>query len=173
MTSLIKDEIKAQESAGLDSVVNIQDWTTRVTIDIIGEAGLGSKFNALTHPHTPLNKGYNAAFIIDAKQRALFVLNFLTTPALTNLLPLKIVKERIAGYKEIRKWIRETIEERKKDMFQNVDDLDYLDKAGHSDIISAVMKSGTLNLDGLVEQSLTFLGAGHGTYFDISNNIHY
>jgi len=162
MTSLIKDEIRAQKSVGLDAVVNMEDWTTRVTIDIIGEAGFGSRFDALTHPFTPLNKGYRSAFIIDAKTRALFVLNFLTSPALTNLLPLQIVKDRLMGYKVIRSWIRGTIEERKKDMFHNVDDVDYLDKAGHTDVISAVMKSGTLNLDGLVEQSLTFLGAGHG-----------
>ena len=163
MVSLIKDEINAQASVGLETVVNMENWSARVAIDIIGEAGFGSRFDALTHPFTPLNRGYQSAFIVDASTRLLFLISFMTSPVFTNLLPLKTVKAKKEGKKVVRSWIRETIEERKKDMYHNVDDVDYLDRRGHTDIISAIMKDGTLNTDGLVEQALTFLGAGHGT----------
>lgn len=162
MVFLIKDEIAAHSSAGLDAVVDMDDWSARVTIDVIGEAGFGSRFDALTHPFTPLNKGYRSAFVADASSRALLMLSFLTSPTFTNLLPLKRVKAKVDGHRVVRSWIRETIEERKKDMYHNVDDVNYLDRTGHTDIISAVMREGTLNTDGLVEQAMTFLGAGHG-----------
>jgi cytochrome P450 len=45
----------------------------------------------------------------------------------------------------------------------NVDELDYLDKTGHKDIISSAMKTHAFTTENLVDQSKTLLGAGHET----------
>ena len=162
MVSLINDDLKANVTAGNASTVNMEDWTSRISLDIIGEAGFGSTFDCLTHPFTPLNNSYRAAFVVDAGSRPLFVLSMLTTPALTNLLPIKKVRAKLAGLKEVTTWVKEVIEARKMEMHRNAGDEHYFEKMGHKDIISTVMKAGSLSTDGLVEQSKTFLGAGHG-----------
>lgn len=162
MLFLIKDEIRAQKSAGINAVFDMDNWFARATIDIAGEAGFGSRFDALTHPFTPLNKAYRSAFIVDATSRASSVHSFLSNSPIAKLLPSRRVRERAKGYELVKNWIRGTIEERKKDMYHNVDDVDYLDRAGHTDIISAMMKDGKLSIDNLVQQALAFLGAGPG-----------
>jgi cytochrome P450 len=162
MVSLINDDLKANATAGKASTVDIEDWTSRISLDIIGEAGFGSTFDSLTHPFTPLNNSYRAAFVVDASSRSLFVLSMLTSPALTNLLPIKKVRDKLAGVKEVTAWVKSLIEVRKANMHMNASDENYSEKMGHKDIISTVMKGGSLSTEGLVEQSKTLLGAGHG-----------
>lgn len=67
MVSLIKAEIdtKPNSSSAITGIVNIDDWSGRIGLDIIGKAGFGSDFNALSNPHTPLNTSYRDGFIPD------------------------------------------------------------------------------------------------------------
>jgi hypothetical protein len=67
MVSLIKAEIdtKPNSSDPITGVVDMDDWSGRIGLDIIGKAGFGSDFNALSNPHTPLNTSYRDGFIPD------------------------------------------------------------------------------------------------------------
>jgi hypothetical protein len=67
MVSLIKAEIdtKPNSSSAITGIVNIDDWSGRIGLDIIGKAGFGSDFNARSNPHTPLNTSYRDGFIPD------------------------------------------------------------------------------------------------------------
>ena len=161
---LIKDEVRRGYNASTPSIVDMEDWAARVALDIIGEAGFGSKFNSLTNPHAHVPEAYRAAFLVDETTRPIFVLSMLTTPTLTNLLPLKKVKDKLLGMKTISDWLRDFIEERKKEMYMNVDDVDYFKKSGHKDIITNVIHSRSMGVSELVDQSNSILAAGHGNY---------
>jgi cytochrome P450 len=161
MVSLIKQEVDAKIAAGKGNVVDMDDWAGRVSLDVISQAGFGSDFESMIHPFNPLNNSYRAAFMVDESSRPLFVLSVMTTPALTKLLPLKKVREKFAGYRSVTDWVTRQLEERKKTMLSG----DGGSKnAHHKDIISTVMKAGTIDTAGLVEQSKTLLGAGHGKF---------
>lgn len=165
MVLLMKTQLEEATKTSSDQplgVIDMDDWTGRVSLDIIGQAGFGSEFNALRNPHSALNNSYRKAFSPDGGNRTIFVLSVLTHPRLVEWLPLKKNRDIRHGVRAITNFIRDLIEERKREMYMNVDEVDYLEKTGQRDVITSVMKSGTLNTDGLVDQSKTFLGAGHG-----------
>jgi len=60
-------------------------------------------------------------------------------------------------------FIKKLIDERKRQMFLNVDDKNYLEKSGQNDIMAIAMQSGAFSNDNLVDQCKTLLGAGHET----------
>jgi len=164
MVTLIKREVetgpKAEKASG---PVNIDDWAGRVSLDIIGQAGFGSEFSSLSYPHTALNTSYRAAFVPNEHSQLIFVLSRLTTPKLVNLLPGKNSALFREGKRSVTDWVRNLIQDRKADMYNHVDDLDYMDKNGQKDIIAAAMKTKAFSTEDLVHQSKTLLGAGHET----------
>lgn len=160
MVRLMKMEIQQQTSSGLSAVVDMDDWSSRVALDIITEAGFGACFDALNQPFNNLNKWYREAFIVDENTRAMFMLSVMTSPSVTNCLPFKRIKQKIGGLKGVRKWARALIADRQAKIRAEGLNSAYAER--HKDLISTLIKSGTLSTDGLVEQALTFLGAGHG-----------
>lgn len=165
MVSLIKADIdtKPNPSGAITGIVDIDNWGGRIALDIIGKAGFGSDFNALSNPNTPLNTSYREAFIPDSKSTLIFLLSMLTYPALIRLLPLEKNRQVREGVNAINSFLNKLISERKRDMLINADNPEYLDKAGHRDIISAAMKTNAFTTPNLVDQSKTLLGAGHET----------
>ncbi|KAH7317705.1 cytochrome P450 [Rhexocercosporidium sp. MPI-PUGE-AT-0058] len=165
MVTLIKQEVetgpKATEKSSAS--INIDDWAGRVSLDIIGQAGFGSEFSSLSHPNTALNTSYRAAFVPNDNSKLIFVLSLLTTPKLVNLLPGKNNALFREGKRSVTDWVRNLIQERKTDMHNHLDDLDYMEKSGQKDIIAAAMKTKAFSTEDLVHQSKTLLGAGHET----------
>ncbi|KAK0112065.1 hypothetical protein ONS96_001326 [Cadophora gregata f. sp. sojae] len=164
MVTLIKREVETGPKAEKASAsVNIDDWAGRISLDIIGQAGFGSEFSSLSNPHTALNTSYRAAFVANENSQLIFVLSFLTTPKLVNLLPGKNSALFREGKRAVTDWVRNLLQERKADMDKHVDDLDWMDKNGQNDIIAAAMKTKAFSTEDLVHQSKTLLGAGHET----------
>lgn len=71
MTEAIKATMKAGPEA---SVIEIRDWASRATLDIIGVAGMGQDFNALADPNNELNNTYKAIFAANRNQQLMQVL---------------------------------------------------------------------------------------------------
>jgi cytochrome P450 len=165
LVSLIKAEIniKPNPSSAVTGIVDIDDWSGRIGLDIIGKAGFGSDFDALSNPHTPLNTSYREAFIPDSKSALIFLLSILTYPALIRSLPLEKNRQIREGVAAVNRYLNDLISQRKRDMLQNADNSEYLDKMGHRDIISSAMKTNAFTTANLVDQSKTLLGAGHET----------
>lgn len=163
--SLINAEIdtKPNPSGTVTGIVDIDDWSGRIGLDIIGKAGFGSDFNALSNPHTPLNTSYREAFIPDSKSAIIFLLSILTYPALIRSLPLEKNRQVREGVVAVNRYLKDLISRRKRDMLVNADNSEYLDKTGHKDIISSAMKTNAFTTENLVDQSKTLLGAGHET----------
>lgn len=165
MVTLVKQEVETGPKAtGKSSAsVNIDDWAGRVSLDIIGQAGFGSEFSSLSHPHTALNTSYRAAFVPNDNSKMIFILSLMTTPKLVTLLPGKDNALFLEGKRSVTEWVRTLIQARKAEMYNNVDDLDWAEKNGQKDIIAAAMKTKAFSTEDLVHQSKTLLGAGHET----------
>ncbi len=163
--SLIVAEIdnKPNSSGPIWGIVDIDDWSGRIGLDIIGKAGFGSDFNALSNPHTPLNNSYRNAFIPDGRSAIIFLLSVLTYPPLISRLPLEKNRQVREGLAVVNSYIVDLIRQRKHDVLMNADKSDYLDRTGHKDIISSAMKTNAFTTQNLVDQSKTLLGAGHET----------
>jgi hypothetical protein len=82
---------------------------------------------------------------------------------LMRLVPLQWNRNIQLGISFATKFLEELIQEQKRDMFMNVDDLDYLEKSGRRDIITMAMTSNAFSNDDLVSQSKTFLATSHET----------
>ncbi|PMD46560.1 cytochrome P450 [Hyaloscypha variabilis F] len=164
VSSIIAEiDTKPNSSGVISGTVDIDEWSGRIGLDIIGKAGFGSDFNAITNPHSPLNTSYREAFIPDSKSALIFLLSVLTYPPLIRLLPLEKNRQVREGMNMVNSYLRDLISQRKSDMLKNVDESDYLDKTGHRDIISSAMKTNAFTTENLVDQSKTLLGAGHET----------
>jgi len=165
LVSSIKAELDTEPNSSgvITGTVDIDKWSGRIGLDIIGKAGFGKDFNAMTNPHSPLNTSYGEAFIPDSKSAMLFMLSMLTYPPLVKLLPLEKNRQVRKGVNMVNGFLSDLINERKRDMLNNVDKPDYLDRAGHRDIISSAMKTNAFTTQNLVDQSKTLLGAGHET----------
>ncbi|KAI1005687.1 hypothetical protein K3495_g2529 [Podosphaera aphanis] len=155
MVNLMRDEIKTE------SVVNVEKWAGRTSLDIIGKAGFGSDFDSLANPNTALNAAYRTSFTANKYSAQWYSISLLTHPTFMSLLPLeasrqvKASNEAVTAF--ITKFIDQNIFNRSKSEEKNID------KGSRKDIISAAFQSGGFTAQNLVDQSKTLMGAGHET----------
>ncbi|KAJ5090037.1 Cytochrome monooxygenase FUM15 [Penicillium argentinense] len=155
MVKLIEKELPARK----DNIVQVSDWSSRATLDIIGVAGMDHDFNSLELPFNKLTMSYKSIFKSPSVfTKFLFALAMITGQlTLLQSLPTQRNKDINAGGEAIRDVARQMIKEKKEKMKNNPDT-----QAG-VDIISVAMANGTFDDENLVDQLMTFLGAGHET----------
>ncbi|KAH6688251.1 cytochrome P450 [Leptodontidium sp. MPI-SDFR-AT-0119] len=165
MVTLIKQEVETGPNATEKSSasINIDDWAGRVSLDIIGQAGFGSEFSSLSHPYTALNNSYRAAFIPNDNSKLIFILSLLTTPKLVGLLPGKNSALFREGNRSVTDWVRNLIQERKTNMYNDVDDFRLHGEERPERHHRRRHEDESLSTEDLVHQSKTLLGAGHET----------
>jgi cytochrome P450 len=136
-------------------IIELSNWSSRVTLDIIGTAGMGHDFNAIEDPSSELNKCYRQVFQPDRSRRWIQILSLVVPFWVLSKLPFK----RNADVREARALIRrvclELIEEKKAKLASG--------KSTDVDILSVALSSGGFTDDNLVDQLMTFLAAGHET----------
>ena len=137
------------------SSIEIGEWASRATLDIIGVAGMGQDFNSLANPDTELNKVYRSIFQPSKTAQILGLLQFFLPHWLIRNLPIKRNDDIRAASGVARETSRRLIEERKLDLASN--------KSLPPDIISTALSSGAFTDDKLVDNMMTFLAAGHET----------
>ncbi|KAL2067541.1 hypothetical protein VTL71DRAFT_1966 [Oculimacula yallundae] len=137
------------------NVQNVYDWASRVTLDIIGVAGMGFEFNATTDPSGALYASYHALFMTEPP---LFRwLNIGITIPFQYIFPIiKLAFPNLKGSIQTIKGIAYDLIEQKRSALKD-------GKATGVDILSVAMESGDLNDDELANQIMTFLAAGHET----------
>jgi cytochrome P450 len=153
MTNRIAATIKASPDAS--SVIDIREWASRATLDIIGVAGMGKDFDSLSDPENELYKTYQAIFSNARGARIVQVILMLLPQWLTVALPLKRNDEIGKAVKTIRKVSGELIKDKRAQMARG--------EKPALDILSVAMESGGFSDDDLVNQLMTFLAAGHET----------
>ena len=148
--------IKTTERAADGSVViEVRDWASRATLDIIGSAGMGRDFDSLMNPENELFQTYKKIFSSNRGAQVIqLLLGFLPHWVAVNL-PLKRNDEIGQAIGTIKKVSRDLIATKRAQMQRG-------EKPSH-DILSVAMESGGFTDEDLVNQLMTFLAAGHET----------
>ena len=150
-------ENKISSLSTKDKIINIGDWGSRTTLDIIGLAGAGQGFNALSDPNNELHTHYQRITNQGgpSRIRLLFLLVILAPKLFYRMFPFGRNKQISDSSKYLRAFSRKIIQEKKQKMEKS--------GAKDHDIISVALESGLFTEDSLVDQVMTFLAAGHET----------
>lgn len=134
-------------------MIEFGDWATRVTLDIIGIAGLGRDFGALRNADDPLVRDYNSLLEPTVGRGIYFAANVLGPQDLLQKLPLThtIELQRITG--NLKRFCLEHVKEKRQRSMETKENEDM-------DILSLLIRSNDFNDEDLVDQLLTFLAAG-------------
>ncbi|KAI1190005.1 cytochrome P450 [Nemania serpens] len=147
------DSEKAHNSA----VIEVGNWASRVTLDIIGVAGLGHDFGAIQDQNSELNETYRRLFQPGRQARIMGVLSMLVPQWILSRLPVKHNDTINAAAQHIRSVCQSLIDEKKhKQQLTQKESTDH-------DILSVALESGGFSDADLVDQLMTFLAAGHET----------
>lgn len=138
-----------------DNVVEMNDWASRATLDIIGAAGLGQDFGALQNPNTELNSTYRKIFAPSKAAQTLGFLSMFIPHWIVQRLPIKRNDDMFEARQVIRSVSRDLIRQKKEALEK--------DEKRNIDIISVALESGVFTDENIVDQMMTFIAAGHET----------
>ncbi|UNI16538.1 hypothetical protein JDV02_002965 [Purpureocillium takamizusanense] len=134
--------------------IDIAPWTARCALDIIGLAGVGVDFGSIKNAKSPLAQSYEHLQPSPADMPLLGLRAFLPDFIMDNL-PLKRVRNAARASQHIRGVSRDLIRKKRQLLDNNKD-------AG-VDILTVALGSRLFSEDALVDQTMTFLSAGHET----------
>jgi cytochrome P450 len=163
MTEWIKSQASMPESSDIEKspivadqcVMEVGEWASRATLDIIGVAGMGKDFGAIANPDTPLFKTYNTIFRPSRQAQTLNLIGLLLPSFIVRNLPIKMNNEVEEAAKLIRQTCHDLIRMKKEKLEKK--------ELTDVDILSVALESGGFSDDNLVDQLMTFLAAGHET----------
>lgn len=139
-------------------IVEMSGWSSRATLDVIGSAGMGVEFDAITDPHTKLNTIYRNVFSPDRQQQRMAMLGLFLPQWLLRALPVSHNYKIEESSNAIKEVCRELIRKKKERLDQQEKDINT-----ETDILSVALESGGFTDEDLVNQLMTFLAAGHET----------
>ncbi|EFR04920.1 hypothetical protein MGYG_07922 [Nannizzia gypsea CBS 118893] len=152
MTERIAQDIAALPTN--EKIVCFADYTGRATLEIIGLAGMGYDLDSVNE----LREEYRKMFSTPGRFTGIIRnIVFLTWPDLFFYLPLPYVKAITAASQKTRTISRQLVQRKRHELSSKKID----DSSG--DIISVALESGNFTEEGLVDQIMTFLAAGHET----------
>ena len=144
----------AREAKGSrDGSLEIMEQMSRVTLDIIGEAGVGKDFNTIDNDEDPLADLYSKITNPNRGPLLLFLLiQALVPPWIARRLGGTVYARVAEAQLQLREQVRALMQEKKQMMLEKPEQ--------QKDIIATIMRSGDFPDDYLVDQLLTFLAAG-------------
>ncbi|KAI0022398.1 cytochrome P450 [Xylariomycetidae sp. FL0641] len=151
----------AQNSTGSETaapktaVIEVAGWASRVTLDIIGVAGLGRDFGAIKNDNTELNQTYRNLFAPNPQAQRLALLSLFLPDWFLSALPVQRNNDINYAANFIRAVCADLIAEKKGQMARK--------EAVDHDILTVALESGAFSDADLVDQLMTFLAAGHET----------
>ncbi|KUI67349.1 Cytochrome P450 97B3, chloroplastic [Cytospora mali] len=142
-------------SGGKTAILEVGVWASRITLDIVGVAGLGRDFGAIADPTNELFKTYNNLFRPSAQAQFLVFLSLIIPMWLVTHLPVRRNGDIQEAARLIRNICYDLIREKKEKLARK--------ELTDVDILSVALESGGFTEDNLVDQLMTFLAAGHET----------
>ena len=152
---ILQDAAQGPEPEKRTGVFEANNWASRITLDIIGVAGMGRDFDAIKTPKNPLTEAYARIFKPSRQARLLQLLGMILPLRLVALIPVKRNEDIGTSARLIRAECAKLIRE-KKERLANKELTDV-------DILSVALESGGFSDENLVDQLMTFLAAGHET----------
>lgn len=156
--SAVEEKEKTEDGnagGGSRAVLEVGGWASRITLDIIGVAGLGHDFRAIADPTNRLYHTYNLVFKPSGQARMLQMIGLFLPMWLVTRIPIRRNEDMALAAKTIRETCRDLIREKQGKLAR---------KELHDvDILSVALESGGFSEENLVDQLMTFLAAGHET----------
>ncbi|KAH7124635.1 cytochrome P450 [Dactylonectria macrodidyma] len=154
-TKRLRSEVTDDHGQGSDTPVDLNIWASKVTLDIIGVAGLGHEFNSVHNANDPLAQAYTE-LLDPSKERSIYFL-------MCSLFGVRFVQHLPWRLNQVFEKLRislvdicERMMQEKRVAMEKISD-------DHVDILSMLMKSNNLSDTELKDQLLTYLAAGHET----------
>lgn len=138
------------ETAHNSAVIEVGNWASRVTLDIIGIAGLGRDFGAIKDQNSELNETYRHVFQPSRQAQLMGLLGQLIPEWFLTKLPIKHNDNINGASQYIRSVCRDLIVQKKLKIAQK--------QQSDHDILSVALESGGFSDEDLVDQLMTFLG---------------
>lgn len=143
------------DTTGKVGRMEVGSWASRITLDIIGLAGLGRDFGAISDPDNKLFRTYNFLFKPSRQAQILNLLGLIFPMWIVSRIPVQRNEDISEAAKTIRGVCHELIREKKEKLARK--------ELTDVDILSVALESGGFTDDNLVDQLMTFLAAGHET----------
>ncbi|RFU28966.1 hypothetical protein B7463_g7365, partial [Scytalidium lignicola] len=153
------DAMEHQIGAEVDGnrVIKMHDWTTRATLDIVGVAGMGFDFRSLQEPENRIHQEYKR--ITSSSRQPTLLLGLARSLGLETIfqlglkIPSRAKRIRAAALQTVRGVAAEVVRAHtiKKGDANEM----------HTDIVSDAVHSGAFSEEDLVDETMTFVGAGH------------
>ncbi|SPO01741.1 related to pisatin demethylase / cytochrome P450 monooxygenase [Cephalotrichum gorgonifer] len=148
-------ETEMKESPG--SSVDVADWASRASLDIIGSAGMDHEFKSLSDPTIEDTMKMYGSMIKQSRGAKLLVALQLILPSfITDYLPFQRNMGVLAASKAARATSMKLINTKRGQMARG-------EEKPAPNIISTALESGHFTDEGLVDTMMTFLAAGHET----------
>ncbi|EWZ29180.1 cytochrome P450 [Fusarium oxysporum Fo47] len=137
------------------SVIELNGWASKITLDIIGIAGLGRKFDTVERKKDPLADIYEQLFEPDREKLIFGMLSLAIGLPIIRLIPWKMnaLFNYLTG--SLNELCFPMIKEKKAAIMEKED--------SHFDVLSLLIKSNNFSDEALKDQLLTFLATGHET----------
>lgn len=158
--------VEGQEQPKPSNVVNVSEWASRATLDIIGVAGFDKSFNAIKDHNSPLYQTYSKVFKPNRMARFLGLLSIFIPLWILTILPVQRNNDVTTASTYIKNVCRDMIKTKKAQIAaaeKKAGGKDIEDSAVGVDILSVALRSGGFSDENLVDQMMTFLAAGHET----------
>ncbi|KAL4877350.1 cytochrome P450 monooxygenase [Aspergillus karnatakaensis] len=143
--------------AGPNSISGVTDvcsWAQRVSLDIIGRAGFGWEFNTIENPDNELASNFERIFAPTLSNALLFGVSVYGPEWALNYVPAGISRDFVAATAKVHEVCRAFIRSTSKATCT---------ERPNDNILSQLLKQESMTEDSLVDQTLTFLTAGHET----------
>jgi cytochrome P450 len=144
--------VAAELAHNESDVLEMNHFSTQVTLDIIGLAGLGRDIQSLKNADDELVKNYEEILEPTVEKAVYFLLHLLLPQWLIHRLPWNINMRVEVTTTNVKNICRQFVREKKERMKMENDN--------SLDILSILIRSNSFSDDGLVDQLLTFLAAG-------------
>ncbi|KAL2161759.1 hypothetical protein VTH06DRAFT_7542 [Thermothelomyces fergusii] len=146
---------EAEPAPDGSAVLELTGWAHKVTLDIIGVAGMGRALNVVEKPGDPLQELYEE-LLEPEREKILFAgLSLAFGFPVVRMLPWRMNKLFLYLTSSLENICRDLIREKRKAIVEKKDD--------HFDILSLLIKTDNFDDEVLKDQLLTFLAAGHET----------
>lgn len=160
VVAALRDKAKADmtengKSGKWDSSIEIGEWSSRVTLDIIGIASMGQDFGSVRDPNAELCVTYKKVLKPSRQAIVIGMLGLFLPTWFTHSLPVKRNEEEMGAAKIIRAACQKLIQAKKEKLERN--------ELVDVDILTVALQSRAFTDDNLVDQMMTFLIAGHET----------
>lgn len=151
LTKTLKKQQAADNSGAI--LIELGSWASKVTLDIIGIAGLGRNLNTVETQVDPLATIYEELLDPDREKLIFAMLCFAFGREAVRWIPTRVNKLFNHLTSSLDNICRPMIDDKKVAISEKGDD--------HFDILSLLIKSGTFTDEALKDQLLTFLAAGY------------